>query len=164
MGVCTLGGCASDAGSCGAAGGDDCCTRTAGGNTTRFCSGGNLTCGIGDASPGLCTACGEKDGPCCGSTTGNRSCTAANTECTGAGANSTGTCTACGASGQSCCGGNTGTCSGAALVCRTGTCDPCGAAGETCCGTGMIVNRTCNTGLACTAAEAGGGPNNAKCE
>jgi hypothetical protein len=34
----------------------------------------------------------------------------------------------------------------------------CGAAGEACCGGGPIANRTCNTGLACMAPDAGGGP------
>ena len=38
-----------------------------------------------------------------------------------------------------------------------GMCTACGAAGEACCGGGAIANRTCNTGLTCTASDAGGG-------
>jgi hypothetical protein len=39
-------------------------------------------------------------------------------------------------------------------------CTACGASGQACCGAGAIANRTCTTGLTCTAADAGtgGGP------
>jgi hypothetical protein len=125
-----------------------------------------VTCGTGDASPGLCVACGTLDEPCCGAT-GNRSCTDTNTQCTGAGANSTGTCMACGAANQACCGGAGGTCGTSSLVCRVvagaATCEACGGPGDPCCGTG--ANRTCTAGLTCTRAEVGGGnPNNDRCE
>jgi hypothetical protein len=130
------------------------------------CQTGGVCVGAMGGMGGMCNRCGAAGEACCANA-GPTACSAG-LSCQGAAAART--CEACGGAGQVCCaavaGGNVlGSC-GTGFECARNvgdggvaalTCSACGGMGQQCCGAGAIANRTCNTGLMCMAAGAGGG-------